>query len=173
MTKRTHRIATVVLAPVAALLGWGLIRLIGIDLDVSTGDGIVGPGDIVVAALAGALGGWLVVRWLERHTYHPLAWWGFIGSTSLSVSTIGPSYFADGASLGGLLALHFLVAIVVITALATPLPVPCCPPTHPSRGRDDPGSCRPGPRPALPDRADLGPRLELRFRGAEGGDCSR
>jgi Family of unknown function (DUF6069) len=133
MTKRTHRIATVVLAPVAALLGWGLIRLIGIDLDVSAGDGIVGPGDVVVAALAGALGGWLVVHWLEGHTDHPLAWWGFIGSTALSVSTIGPSYFADGASLVGLLALHFLVAIVVITGLATTLPAPCWPRTHPSR----------------------------------------
>lgn len=134
MTRHTsHRIATVVIAPVAALLGWGIIRLIGIDLDVSTDDGIVGPIDVVVAALAGALGGWLVVRWLERHTDNPLAWWGFIGSTALSVSTIGPSYFADGGSLVALLGLHFLVAIVVITGFATTLPSPCWPRTDPSR----------------------------------------
>jgi Family of unknown function (DUF6069) len=128
-----QRIATVVIAPVAALLGWAAIRLLGIDLLVSTGDGTVGPVDVVVAGLAAALGGWLVVRLLERHTDHPLAWWGFIGSTGLSVSTIGPGYFADGMSLVGLLALHFLVAIVVITGLAMTLPKPCWARIDPSR----------------------------------------
>jgi hypothetical protein len=134
MTKPTsRRIATVVIAPVAALLGWAVIRVIGIDLEVSTGDGIVGPSDVAIAALAGALGGWFVIRQLESHTDKPLAWWGFIGSTALSVSTIGPSYFADGASLVALLGLHFLVAITVITAFATTLPAPCWPRTDPSR----------------------------------------
>jgi Family of unknown function (DUF6069) len=123
MTQQTlHRIGTVLLAPVAGLVGWGFIRLLGIDLDVSTGDGTVGPLDVVTAAVAGALGGWLVVRLLERHTAHPLGWWGFIASTALSVSTIGPSHFAHGASLVALDALHFLVAIVVITGFALTLP---------------------------------------------------
>ena len=134
MTKHTsHRIATVVIAPLAALVGWGVIRVIGIDLDVSTGDGNVGPGDVVVAALVGALAGWLVVRWLERHTENPVAWWGFIGSAALSVSTIGPSYFAQGWSLVALVGLHFLVAIVVITGLATTLSSPCWRRAYPSR----------------------------------------
>ena len=133
MSKRTHRIATVVLAPAAAILGWAVIRLVGIDLEVSTGDGIVGPGDVVFAALLGALGGWLVIHWLERHTDHPLAWWGFIGSTALSVSTIGPSYFAHGMGLVALDALHFLVGIVVIAGLAWTLPKPCVPRTDPAR----------------------------------------
>jgi Family of unknown function (DUF6069) len=134
MTRNTQRrIATVVIAAVAALLGWGLIRLLGIDLAVSTGDGTVGPTDVAVAASLGALGGWVVVRQLERHTLKPLAWWAFIGSTALSVSTIGPSHFAAGASLVALDALHFLVAIVVITGFALTLPAPCWPRTDPSR----------------------------------------
>jgi hypothetical protein len=134
MTRSTsRRIATVVIAPIAALLGWGLIRLLGIDLVVSTGDGTVGPSDVALAAGVAALGGWVVVRQVERHTSKPLAWWGFIGSTALSVSTIGPSYFAAGASLVALDALHFLVAIVVITGFAPTLPAPCWPRTDPSR----------------------------------------
>jgi Family of unknown function (DUF6069) len=132
-TNTSRRIATVVIAPVAALLGWGLIRLLGIDLAVSTGDGTVGPPDVAFAAALGALGGWVVVRQLERHTNNPLAWWGFIGSTAFSVSTIGPSYFAAGASLVALDALHFLVAIVVTAGFALTLPAPCWPRTDPSR----------------------------------------
>lgn len=93
----------------------------------------MGPSDVAIAALAGALGGWFVIRQLESHTDKPLAWWGFIGSTALSVSTIGPGYFADGASLVALLGLHFLVAITVITGFATTLPAPCWPRTDPSR----------------------------------------
>jgi hypothetical protein len=53
MTTRTRgRIATVVLAPVAALVTWGFMRLAGIDFAVETGDGSVGPVDVVVAAVA-------------------------------------------------------------------------------------------------------------------------
>lgn len=134
MTKFTQRrIATVVLTPVAALLGWAAIRLLGIDLLVSTGDGTVGPGDVVAATLAAALGGWFVVRLLERRTAHPRGWWAFVGSTALSVSIIGPSHFADGASAVALIALHFVVAIVVITGFASTLPAHCPPCADPAR----------------------------------------
>jgi len=133
MTNTHHRIATVVLAPAAALLGWAVIRLLGIDFVVSTGNGTVGPVDVVVAALAAALGGWFVVRLLERRTAHPRGWWAFIGSTALSVSIIGPSYFADGASAVALIALHFVVAIVVITGFAATLPRAWFPCTDPAR----------------------------------------
>jgi Family of unknown function (DUF6069) len=118
-----RRIETVVLAPLAALGTWALIRLVGIDLTVSTGDGSVGPADVVAAALTGALGGWLVVRFLERRSRHPLPWWSFIGSTAFSVSTIGPSWLAEDASSVALIALHFVVAGVVIGGFASTLPV--------------------------------------------------
>ena len=76
MTERTRRrIGTVILAPAAALLTWGCIRLAGIDLVVKTGDGTVGPVDVVVASLIGALGGWFAIRLLERYTSRPWLWW--------------------------------------------------------------------------------------------------
>jgi hypothetical protein len=57
MTRRTRRrIVTTAVAPASVLAAWALIRLVGIDLEVSVGDGIVGPADVGVAALVGALG---------------------------------------------------------------------------------------------------------------------
>jgi hypothetical protein len=122
MKDRTRlRIGTVILAPAAALLTWACIRLAGVDLVVKTGDGTVGPIDVAAASLAGALGGWLAVRLLERHTRRPGLWWPPLGSTTLAVSTIGPSYLSDGVSAVALTALHFVTAIVVITGFATTL----------------------------------------------------
>jgi hypothetical protein len=117
-----RRIGTVLLAPSAALAAWALIRLSGIELVVSVGDGTVGPADVVAAALVGALAGWLVVRSLERHTRAPERWWPAIGSMALAVSTIGPSWLADEGSAVALVALHFVVGIVVITGFALTLP---------------------------------------------------
>ena len=126
MTDRTRRrIATVVLAPAAALGAWAFLRLVGIELEVSTGNGTVGPVDAVVAALVGALGGWFVVRLVERHTRRPGFWWPPLGSTALAVSTIGPAYLSDGISAVALTGLHFVTAIVVITGFATTLPAWC------------------------------------------------
>ena len=124
MTNRTRRrIATTVLAPAAALSGWAVIRVSGIDLVVSTGRGTVGPADVLVAALAGALAGWLVVRLIERHSRSPLRTWAIVGSTALSVSLIGPSYLADDASAVALMSLHVVTAVVVITGFARTLPI--------------------------------------------------
>ena len=118
-----RRIATVLLAPTAALVTWGLIRLSGIDLVVTAGDGTVGPADVFAAALVGAAAGWLVVLLLERHSRHPRPWWAFVGSTALAVSMIGPSYLADGASAVALITLHIVTAVVVIVGFAATLPV--------------------------------------------------
>jgi hypothetical protein len=48
-----RRLATVVVAPAAALTGWAVVRLIGVDLVLKTG-GTVGPVEVLVAALVGA-----------------------------------------------------------------------------------------------------------------------
>jgi Family of unknown function (DUF6069) len=134
MTRHTRRrIGTVVLAPAAALAGWAVIRLFGVDLVVSTGDGIVGAADVVAAALVGALAGWVVVRLLERHSRRPWLWWPALGSSALAVSTIGPSHLAEGTSGVALTALHFVIAIVVISGFATTLPA--CPRCGARRGR--------------------------------------
>jgi hypothetical protein len=118
-----RRIATVILAPAAALVAWAVVRLIGVDLVVSSGDGTVDPIDVLVAALLGALAAWLVVRVLERRSSRPRLWWSVIGSTALSVSIIGPSWLADGASGVSLIGLHVVTAIVVISGFAGTLPI--------------------------------------------------
>jgi Family of unknown function (DUF6069) len=126
MTTRTRRrIATVGVAPVAALVSWGSMRLAGIDFAVETGDGTVGPVDVVVAALAAGLGAWFVVRLLERHTRRPGLWWLALGSSALAISTLGPTYLADDTTAVALTALHFVTAIVVITGFETTLPAWC------------------------------------------------
>jgi len=127
MTIRNRRLATVVAASVAALIAWAGIRVGGIDLVVKTGDGSVGPVDVVVAALAAGLAGWFVVRLLERYTDRPGLWWPPLGSTALAVSTIGPAYLSDGVSAVALTGLHFVTAIVVITGFAATLPARCHP----------------------------------------------
>jgi Family of unknown function (DUF6069) len=124
MTHRNfRRLATVVLAPVAALAAWAIARLLGIDLAVSGASGTVGAGHVVAAALAGAVAAWLVVALVERRSRHPRAAWGLIASTGLSLSVIGPSWLADGAAGAvALIALHFVVAVVVIVGFAGTLP---------------------------------------------------
>jgi hypothetical protein len=122
MTTRAHRVCTVLLAPAAALVAWATVRLIGDELVVSTGDGSVGPSEVGATALVGALAGWWIVHLLERRSTRPLFWWAFVGSTALSVSMIGPAWLADGASAVSLMALHLVVAVVVITGFASTLP---------------------------------------------------
>jgi Family of unknown function (DUF6069) len=123
MTARTRRrLATVVLAPAAALSAWAAYRFAGIDLTVSTGDGMVAAGDVVAAALVGAVAAWFVVRQLERHTRRAGFWWPPLGSMALAISTVGPSWFAEGASEAALVSLHFVTGIVVIVGFATTLP---------------------------------------------------
>jgi hypothetical protein len=125
MTRRTrHRIATIALAPAAALAAWGLIRLAGIDLVLSHHNGTtVGPLDVVVAALVGGIAAWPVVSLIERHSRHPRRLWAQVGSTALALSLIGPNRFADGGSAVALIGLHVVTAVVVITGFVRTLPV--------------------------------------------------
>jgi Family of unknown function (DUF6069) len=123
MTDRTRRrIGTVLAAPAAALVAWAGIRLAGIDLAVSAGDGTVDAVDVAAAALFGGFGGWFVVHLLERHSSRPWFWWPALGSTALAVSTIGPAYLADSTTAIALTALHFVTAIIVIGGFAATLP---------------------------------------------------
>ena len=123
MTSRIRRrIATVILAPVAALASWAVARLLGTDLDVSTGSGTVGPVDVLVAALAAGLVAWLAASVFERRSRRPRAWWGFTASTTLATSLIGPSWLAHGWSVFALTVIHFVTAIVVISGFLPTIP---------------------------------------------------
>src|SRR5262245_50935858 len=123
MSNRTRRrIATVLLAPLAALAAWALFRSLGVDLVVSTSQGTVGAGDVLAAALVGALAAWAAARVLERRSSRPRAWWSFAASTGLAVSLIGPYRLADGSSAAALVALHVVTAVVVIVGFAGTIP---------------------------------------------------
>ena len=121
MTDRSRsRLLTMALTPLAAVAAWGAVRLVGIDLVLEDGKN-VGPGNVLFAALVGAVGGWLVVTWLERHSRRPLTAWTFFGSTALAVSMLGPAWRADGSSAVGLMALHIVTGVVVIAGFARTL----------------------------------------------------
>jgi hypothetical protein len=124
MTHRTkRRIGTVALAPVAAFAAEALFRLAGVDLVVSSGDGTVGPADVIVAALSGALLAWPVVRTIDARSTYPRRTWGFVGAIVLGTSMAGPSWLADGGSAVALMCLHLVTGFVVIAGFAGTLPV--------------------------------------------------
>jgi hypothetical protein len=117
-----RRLATVVLAPAAALAAWAALRAAGVDLLLEDGS-TISAGDVLAAALAGATAGWLVVRWLEGHSRRPRSRWAFVGSTALAVSIIGPNWLADESSAVALIGLHVVTAAVVIVGFAGTLPL--------------------------------------------------
>jgi hypothetical protein len=116
---RARRTTTVVAAPLAALATWALFRAAGVDFHVSTGDGRVGAGDVVVAATVVGLVGWVVVRWLERHVERPRLWWARVGSTALAVSIVGPSWLAHDVDSVALMTLHIVTAAVIVVVATT------------------------------------------------------
>ena len=122
MHRISRRFATLVFAPSVALGAWGVVRLIGVDLVVSTGSGQVRAEDVVFAATVVSLLAWLVASQLERHVQRPRQWWGFLTSAALAISMIGPSYLADGSSAVALICLHFVTAAVVIAGFGATLP---------------------------------------------------
>jgi FtsH-binding integral membrane protein len=122
--RNRRRMGTVVAAPAAALLGWVVIRLIGVNLAVS-GPGnktIVRPIDVFFASLLSALVCLFLVWVLERQSSQPRKRWAQLASSGLAISVIGPSWLADGASAAALIALHVVTAVVVIVGLAGTLP---------------------------------------------------
>jgi len=117
-----RRLITVGVAPVAAVAAWGIEKSLGADLVLKDGT-TVDAGNVVLAAVIGAVAAWLVVGWIERHSSRPRAVWAFVGSTGLAVSGIGPSWLADGVTALLLFGLHFVTAVVVIAGFMQTLPL--------------------------------------------------
>ncbi len=113
------RLGVISVAILAALLVWGIARLIGVEPVVDSGDGtrMVGPADIVVATLIGGLAAWGVHALMVRRC-ETARWWPFVGSTALAISMIGPSRFSDGSSAMALMCIHFAVGAVLIAGFA-------------------------------------------------------
>jgi hypothetical protein len=103
MTRR--RIATVVLAPCAALATWAVARL------------TVDPVDVVAAALLGALVSWAAAGTLERRSKRPRIVWSGCATSALAISLLaGPSAVAS-------ITMHVVTAAVLIVGFAGTLPV--------------------------------------------------
>jgi ABC-type Co2+ transport system permease subunit len=116
-----RRLATVALAPAAALMAWGIEKAFGANLVLKDGSSI-DASDVFIAAVVGAVAAWLVVWWIERKSRRPRSVWAFVSSTALAVSGIGPSYRADGVTALMLFGLHFVTAVVVIAGFMRTLP---------------------------------------------------
>lgn len=120
---RRRRLGTVIAAPVAALTGWAVIRLLGVDLVVSSAGGKVRGVDVIMAATLAALAAWAIVRALERRAQRPRQTWTLVGSTGLALSIVGPSWLAGGSAAVALIGLHVVTAAVVIAGFADTLPL--------------------------------------------------
>jgi hypothetical protein len=123
-TTTRNSLAVVAAAVAAALVGWAVIRLLGVDLTLKTDSGTsqVGVVDVLLASLVAGLAAWGVYTLLAR--WRRVRWWPFIGSTALAISINGPSYLADGISTVALICLHFVVAVVLIMGFMRFVPRP-------------------------------------------------
>ena len=127
---RARRVATVLLAPSAALAAWGLFRIAGVTFQLSSGNGRVGAGDVIVGATVAALAGWVVIGRLEQHVRRPRLWWGRIAAVCFSISIAGPSWLAGGGSSVALMALHLVTAVVIVLGFAATRPRQRCGSTY-------------------------------------------
>lgn len=113
----TNDLVIVAAAAVCALITWAFAApLGGVDLEVVTGDEqrtVDGVAVAVVSVLA-ALVGILALRILERSTDRALGVWTVIAVVVALVSLLGATAAASPAAMGTLMALHGVVAAVVI-----------------------------------------------------------
>jgi Family of unknown function (DUF6069) len=111
---RTRSAGIVAAASLAALVIWGLARMLGVELTVGKGDqaSLVGAGDVLVAVLVAGVAAWAVQRFLARRG--AAGWWPFVGSTALAISIVGPTWLADGAASVVLIGMHLAVGFVLI-----------------------------------------------------------
>jgi hypothetical protein len=118
---KARRAATVVTAPLVALAAWALLRAVGETFHVSTGDGRVDAGDVVVAATVAALLGWVVAAAIANRVQRPRLWWARVGSSCCAASMVGPSWLADDVTSLALMALHLVTATVIMVGFAATL----------------------------------------------------
>lgn len=107
-------------AAVCALVLWAAVTLLGgVDLLVRAGDGQVREVGAVAVALVAALAGLVglgVLRLLERHSPRALRTWTWLSVVVLAVSLLGPLGATTAAGTGTLVALHAVVAAVLLVA---------------------------------------------------------
>lgn len=122
--RRKARLMAVVVAPLAALVIWGLATMALGDLHQPSFDDRdpqpLTEAVVVLAALTAGLLGWLVIAMLERVRSHPRRLWLTIAALALLLSLAGP-LSGHGVSLSDRLALvlmHSAVAAILIPLLS-------------------------------------------------------
>ncbi|ATG53156.1 hypothetical protein CFK38_07475 [Brachybacterium vulturis] len=108
---------TLAAAALAGLLVWTLAVPVG-DLSLELADGrTVGPGAVVLAAVAGGAAAWLLLALLAR-TRRGRARWAMIAVVVLLLSLGSPALAgASGGALPVLLLMHLLVGGMLILGL--------------------------------------------------------
>lgn len=113
-------LVAVAAAVVCVLVMWGCLAVWGgVDLTADQGGEVVEISGVAVAlsaAVAGLLGVALL-RVLERVTPHALRIWTVTVAVVTLVSTLGPLSATSAAATGTLLAMHAIVAVVLVVSL--------------------------------------------------------
>ncbi|HUJ04882.1 MAG TPA: DUF6069 family protein [Streptosporangiaceae bacterium] len=107
----------------AAAIGWAIeVPMLGVRLDIRFGamhPQVIAPGQIIGAALAAGLAGWLALAVLDRRARHPRTAWTVTAVAVLAVSLALPLVAATTtAAAAGLEVLHLAVGASVIPAMA-------------------------------------------------------
>ena len=107
----------------AAALAWTVeVPLLGIHLNVRFGTGhlqAIALGQVIGAALAASLLGWLLLAHLERCTPRARRLWTTIALAALAASLALPlAAAATSSAVAGLAVMHVAVGAVVIPAMA-------------------------------------------------------
>lgn len=123
--QRTQRLTTVILAILAAAVGWAVaVHLLGVDVrSPQMGDqppAAIGLAQVVAASALASLAGWALLAVLERFTPQRAArvWLG-VSLAALVVSLGAPLTGAgiSTANRGALAVLHVVVAAVLVPGL--------------------------------------------------------
>jgi hypothetical protein len=110
-------VSVLVAAAICATLTWAAVHVLGgVGLTVGSGQPINAVTVALTAAVA-AGAGWLVLALVERRSAHPRRTWTIVAIAAFVVSLLGPLGGTTAAAKGGLLALHCVVAAVVIVGL--------------------------------------------------------
>lgn len=122
----TGALATL-LAVVAVTLAAGLLRALGVDFEADGGETIPVSGIAVVTAFFSGVGT-VIAAVLLRWSTHPAEWFVATAATLTAVSFVPPALWAvDVTTSFALVALHVVVAAVMVPALARALRSPLSP----------------------------------------------
>lgn len=104
-------------AAICATITWLAVHIGGgVELTVGSGQRI-GAVAVAVTAVVAAGAGWLALALVERWSARPRRTWTVLAVAAFVVSLLGPLGGTTPAAKGGLLALHSVVAAVVIVGL--------------------------------------------------------